>query len=181
MPAIGSVHGFTDLDGDRLPDSIRYSLKGSDGVGFLYTVEFDMSARTHSASIGVHAGDAWGLQIVARDVDGDHDLDLVVTSGSHGQAVDVWLNDGRGGFTSGGVKAFPASIWIPERDLASSGALPVRELPLALSNNNGSAALMPKPASRLADAAAPLRLKAQTDQTDSPGLDGIRSRAPPSA
>ncbi len=112
-----AVWSFTDLDGDLSPDMVRSTMVGPEARGFAYTVEFQMSAGRLSKPIRVHARDVWGLQIVPRDVDGDHDLDLVVTTGAYAHAVGVWLNDGKGGFTSAGILQFPASIWQPGHSL----------------------------------------------------------------
>lgn len=173
-----TVRSFGDLDGDLRPDSIRYSLKGADHRGYSYLVEFDMSARQPSTPIAVHAADSWGLQIVARDVDGDHDLDLVVTSGSHGQAVDVWINDGQGGFRSAGVTGFPASIWIPEQTLAAAGFVPVRDASLALSDG-WSAVLSASPVPHPVKSGADLRCPSAGVRGDCTVLDNAGPRAPP--
>jgi hypothetical protein len=52
-----------------------------------------------------------GLHISARDVDGDHDLDLVITSTFGREPVGVWINDGHGRFTLGNADAYAKSIW----------------------------------------------------------------------
>jgi len=174
-----SVHAFTDLDGDLHPDAIRYSLRGLDGTGYLYTVQFEMSAKRRSPSIGVHSGDAWGLQIMARDVDGDHDLDLVVTTAAHGGAVDVWLNDGQGGFTSGGFHSFPLSIWQPEAALTSPSCVPVRD-PLLIPAGDGSTALIPAAAAYPINSTSALRTPLIAARADFRQFNAASPRAPPS-
>lgn len=174
------IRSFTDLDGDLHPDSIRYSLRGAEGRGYLYTVEFEMSAKRRSPAIGVHADDAWGLQFVARDVDGDHDLDLVVTSGSHGRAVDVWLNDGHGGFTSGGVMSFPLSIWLPEANLIAPAPLPIRDAAW-IRAGDGSTALIPATAAHPLKPGNALPLPAAAIRADSLQIRNAGPRAPPAA
>src|SRR5258708_19048343 len=91
-----SVWSFSDLDGDLRPDSIGSKASAPDRLGYVYTVEFSMSAGKTSFPIQIHSQDAGGLHIAQRDVDGDHDLDLVVTGGSR-QPLGVWVNDGNGG------------------------------------------------------------------------------------
>ena len=51
------------------------------------------------------------VQLIARDVDGDQDLDLVVVSAVEHRPVGVWVNDGHGHFSAGRPADFPASIW----------------------------------------------------------------------
>lgn len=174
------IRSFTDLDGDLRPDSIRYSLRGTEGRGYLYTVEFEMSAKRRSPAIGVHGDDAWGLQFVARDVDGDHDIDLVVTSGARGRAVDVWLNDGHGGFTSGGVASFPLSIWLPEANLIAPAPLPIRDAVL-IRAGDGSTALIPTAAAHPLKSGNALPLPAAAIRADSLQIRNACPRAPPAA
>jgi len=50
------------------------------------------------------------LHLSPRDVDADHDIDLVITTLS-GERVGVWLNDGRGQFTEGVSAQYPEWIW----------------------------------------------------------------------
>jgi hypothetical protein len=163
-----------------VPDSLRYTITGPDHHGYSYLVEFNMSARRRSKPIAVHADDAWGLQIVARDVDGDHDLDLIVTSGAHRRAVDVWLNDGQGGFTSAGVTTFPASIWIPEKALSAVAAVPFRDATAVLSDA-WSAVLLPKRTADFACGSLAFRCSLGTPWADSQHLSNIGARAPPAA
>src|SRR5580704_3792918 len=103
----GAVRSFADLDGDLLRDSVRSSSSGLDRAGYIYTVQFEMSAGAFSPPIRVHGPDAWGLNITALDVDGDRDLDLVVTGGVFGRPLGVWINDGSGHFAPAEVSQFP--------------------------------------------------------------------------
>ena len=169
---------FTDLDGDFNPDLVRSTILGSEGRGYTYSVEFKMSTGRVSTPIRVQARDSWGLQIVPRDVDGDHDLDLVVTNGAFGHAVAVWLNDGAGGFTSAGISQFPASIWLPDCGLNESR----RTAP-----NDSSADLSPNPSALFnpgklfdpADSTGSSGRSRDAHTSDSPSLDNARPRAPP--
>src|SRR5437773_579501 len=49
-----------------------------------------------------------GFHLSPRDVDGDHDLDIVVTAGILRQPVAIWINDGQGGFSEGDLLSHPA-------------------------------------------------------------------------
>ena len=50
------------------------------------------------------------VAIGVSDVDHDNDLDIVVSAFLSHEVVGVWLNDGRGRFTSAQVRQFPAAI-----------------------------------------------------------------------
>ncbi len=77
---------------------------------YRYRVDVHLSAET-STAFEVDSGAGGGLHISARDVDGDTDLDLVITSAFGREPVGVWLNDGRGRFTEGGTAAYSRSFW----------------------------------------------------------------------
>jgi VCBS repeat protein len=175
-PQAPAVWSFTDLDGDLTPDRVRSTAVGADRQGFAYSVEFEMSAGRASAPIAVHAGNPWGLRIMPRDVDGDHDLDLVVTSGEFGEAVDVWINDGQGGFTSGGVYQFPASIWFPGQSLAATGRVPVQAMAFVVP---GFMALLRPDAPYRECTAQAWRRRSDAAVPVSSPLSNARPRAPP--
>jgi hypothetical protein len=69
-------------------------------------------------------------------VDGDHDLDIIVTSGFARQPVAVWINDGRGGFDEGDLAAYPAWIW--RDDLSISARIRRPAAPWFLDQNRRS-------------------------------------------
>jgi hypothetical protein len=102
-----------DFDGDSRPDMAITKMEVQGG-GYVYWLELDLSTS--------HAGDStprapafpfiassmFGLHLTPRDVDGDQDLDIVVTIGFARQPVAVWINDGQGGFEEGDLAAYPA-------------------------------------------------------------------------
>jgi hypothetical protein len=110
---------IADLDGDGRNDlaTVRSNIRGP--KTFRYQVELALSSRKGVSSFSVSAEEG-GLRIVPRDVDGDGDLDLVITSARSLTPVGVWINDGHGGFTQGDSTAYPQSIWT-ERPGISSG------------------------------------------------------------
>ena len=175
-PPAPAVWSFTDLDGDLTPDRVRSTAVGADRQGYAYSVEFEMSAGRISTPIAVHAGNPWGLRIMPRDVDGDHDLDLVVTSGEFGEAVDVWINDGQGGFTSGGIYQFPASIWYPGQSLAAAGRTPPQAMAVVVS---GFMAWLRPDAPHREYAAQAWRRRIDAAVPVSSPLNNARPRAPP--
>jgi hypothetical protein len=77
---------------------------------FRYKIELTLSSRVGPSSFTVSAEEG-GLRIIPRDVDGDGDLDLVITSARSFTPVGVWINDGHGGFTQGDATAYSRSFW----------------------------------------------------------------------
>jgi len=99
-----------DFDGDKQPDLAFANAKGRGG----YTLELELSTR---ASAGRNSFPAlptspFGIHLTARDVDGDHDLDIVITAGFADKPVAIWINDGKGQFEEGDIAAYPAWIWL---------------------------------------------------------------------
>jgi hypothetical protein len=101
---------IADLDGDGRPDFAIVRAEGWDSKGLRYRIELQLTTGVSPSSFSVSA-EKGGLRIVPRDVDGDGDLDLVVTSAWSFTPVGVWINDGHGGFTQGDLTAYSRSIW----------------------------------------------------------------------
>jgi hypothetical protein len=101
-----------DFDGDSQPD-LAITKMEAQGAGYVYWLEFDLSTRREADPARRHPGlpalasSVFGLHLTARDVDGDHDLDIVVTVGITRKPVAVWINDGKGGFEEGDLDAYP--------------------------------------------------------------------------
>jgi hypothetical protein len=106
-----------DFDGDSKPD-VAVSRMEIRGGGYVYWLEFDLSTRRASGSPPAETGvpdsasSIFGLHLTPRDVDGDHDLDIVVTAGIMRRPVAVWINDGKGRFEEGDLAAYPALAWL---------------------------------------------------------------------
>jgi hypothetical protein len=114
----GLTFAIADFDGDRRPDfaSIQpgQNRRGSSD----YSIQLDLS-ELGRRSIHVVAP-LGGLLIEARDVDGDHTVDLVVSTAWRKQPVAIFLNDGHGGFSRAEVTAFPGVSSACQRNLASA-------------------------------------------------------------
>ncbi|HLI86309.1 MAG TPA: VCBS repeat-containing protein [Bryobacteraceae bacterium] len=102
--------GVGDFDGDHRTDLVYARPQGSLNGTYRYQVEVRLTAES-GFSFAVASGTAGGLRISTRDVDGDQDLDLVITSAFGGLRVGVWINDGHGNFTQGVAESYPVSIW----------------------------------------------------------------------
>ena len=107
----GGAAGFSprfaigDFDGDRKPDVATVQVVRDAALDSVYSIRLQLSAGEESA-IGI-AGPRGGLELVARDVNGDDAIDLVVTSAGGSHFVAVLLNDGHGKFTLAKAGAFP--------------------------------------------------------------------------
>ncbi|HYR45188.1 MAG TPA: VCBS repeat-containing protein [Terriglobia bacterium] len=104
------VAAVADLDGDHIPDIASGISTGQTSEGYSYRVDLDFSGNPQAKTLSVFSNDSTGLNIEAVDVDGDHDLDLIIT-GRLSQPIGVWLNDGRGRFTPGDLANYVLSAW----------------------------------------------------------------------
>jgi len=99
-----------DLDGDGHPDLAIVKAEGWGPSGFRYRIDLDLTSRAGLSSFSVSA-QRGGLRIIPCDVNGDWDLDLVITTAWSFTPVGVWINDGHGGFIRGDSTAYPRSMW----------------------------------------------------------------------
>jgi hypothetical protein len=123
-----------DFDGDKQPDLAFANAKGRGSYG----LELDLSTRRDGAAAGRNSFPAlptspFGIHLTARDVDGDHDLDIVITAGFADKPVAIWINDGKGQFEEGDIAAFPAWIWL-QGSSVSTQSLPSSAQPLINQN-----------------------------------------------
>src|ERR1043165_4115436 len=89
-----------DFNGDGARD-LAVTTDGPDKISIL----FNNGTGGFAAPVNILAPNGSGIgAIVAADLDGDHDLDLAVAYQNLGQ-VQVFLNNGSGGFTPAGVFA----------------------------------------------------------------------------
>jgi hypothetical protein len=99
---------IADFDGDRRPDSASVQTAGSASGSSTYWIQFQFSASgRESVQLVAPAG---GLGIEARDVNGDHTVDLIFTTAWLRQPVAILLNDGHGRFSRVEPAAFPAAF-----------------------------------------------------------------------
>ena len=100
-----------DLDGDHIPDLASGIRTGHTPEGYSYQVDLDFSTNSEARPFNVFSEDSAGLNIEAVDVDGDHDLDLLVSSRFSPQPIGIWFNDGRGRFTRGDSTKYVLAAW----------------------------------------------------------------------
>lgn len=104
----GSQFAIADFDGDHRPD-LAYVETGQSGPGTrTYCVELHLTSKGRSCiRLSAPSG---GLFVEARDVNGDHAVDLVVTTAWFRQPVAVLLNNGDGTFTAATPATFPGAF-----------------------------------------------------------------------
>ena len=120
VAAVGPGVPFTiaDFDGDLRPDIASVQTGRSDFSGTDYWIQLQLTtAGRQSIHVVASIG---GLQIAARDVNGDHAVDLVLTTALFRQPVAILLNDGHGSFTQSAPAAFPDAFTESETNWASS-------------------------------------------------------------
>jgi hypothetical protein len=99
-----------DFDGDRHGDLALVVPDRGSLMSTRYTVDIKFSTRIDSTSFTLQSRPG-GLDVAARDIDGDRDLDLVITTRLSGEHVGVWVNDGSGNLLRGNVADYPSWIW----------------------------------------------------------------------
>jgi hypothetical protein len=113
----GSQFAIADFDGDGHPDLASVQAQGNSAAN-AYWIEVQLS------SVGREflrlAAPTGGLQIEARDVNGDHTVDLVIFTALFRQPVAIFLNDGHGNFSREAPSAFPEAFGQTNEKFASS-------------------------------------------------------------
>jgi hypothetical protein len=108
VPRIWNSTAFTfrDFDGDARLDLAAVHPGPYNGDATRYSVQVHLSATgAHSTEV---IGPAGGLQIRAIDVNnGNHFIDLVLTTAWSRQPVAILINDGNGNFSQVPPSAFP--------------------------------------------------------------------------
>lgn len=113
----GQPFAIADFDGDLRPDIASVQTGRSDFSHTDYWIQLQLTT-TGRQSIQVVAG-IGGLQIAARDVNGDHAIDLILTTALLRQPVAILLNDGHGNFTRSAPAAFPGAFTESETNWVS--------------------------------------------------------------
>jgi hypothetical protein len=106
--APGVPFAIADLDGDLLPDLISIQTGANGSAGTSYWIQLQLSAAgKQSIRLVAPMG---GLSIEARDVNGDHAIDLVLATAWSRKPVAIFLNDGHGNFSRVEPADFPEAF-----------------------------------------------------------------------
>jgi hypothetical protein len=104
----GLSFAIADFDGDLRPDLASVQTGRSNFFQTDYWIQLRLTTVGRQ-SVQV-VGPNGGLQISARDVNGDHAVDIVLTTAWFRQPVAVFLNDGHGNFSRVEPDAFPGAF-----------------------------------------------------------------------
>jgi len=96
---------IADFDGDLHPDTVTVQAETNNSRTSNYSIQFWLSANGQSSIQLVAA--AGGLQIEARDVNGNHAIDLVLRTACCWLPLAMFLNDGHGRFSRAEPADFP--------------------------------------------------------------------------
>jgi hypothetical protein len=102
---LGAQFVIADLDGDRKPDIALVEMANPRSAKTNYSIRLQFGVGTES-TIGVNAP-LGGLRVAARDVNGDDNVDLILTSNLDARFIEVLLNDGHGNFSVAAPDAYP--------------------------------------------------------------------------
>jgi hypothetical protein len=113
----GPQFAIADFDGDLRPDLASIQAGPNSSGNTNYWIQLQLSAfGPQSIRFVAPAG---GLRIEARDVNGDHAVDLILSTAWFNQPVAVLLNNGHGGFSRAEPAAFPGAFSESKTKLAS--------------------------------------------------------------
>jgi hypothetical protein len=146
----GVPFAIGDLDGDLRPDLANIQTGQSDVSQTDYWIQLQLTAAQRQTILVV--APTGGLQIVARDVNGDHALDLVLTTAWLKEPVAILLNDGHGVFSRVDPRAYPGAFHEPETNwrVPAEPVLSVVGIPLQPRAGQLSTGLrLPYPRSRI--------------------------------
>ena len=97
-----------DFDGDLRPDLADIGIGRSSVSLTDYWIRFRLSAAERQTILVV--APAGGLEIAARDVNGDHAIDLILTTVWLRRPVAILLNDGHGRFSQVDPAGYPEAF-----------------------------------------------------------------------
>ncbi len=111
---------IADLDGDHRNDFAIGLRTGDSHSGYVYQINVVLSGQKQASSITVSAPHTAGLMVAPIDLDGDRDLDLVITSQPFRVPIGIWINDGSGMFERGDIHQYSDTIWSETSSLQAS-------------------------------------------------------------
>lgn len=172
----GLTFAIADFDGDRRPDFASIQAT-QDRYSSDYSIQISLSQfGPQSLHLLAPVG---GLVIEARDVDGNHTVDLLLSTAWRKQPVAIFLNNGRGGFSRAEIAAFPEAFSKCETNLVIASN-PARDA-LGLSPQPGAGIGLEENESGFDRSPARLILSSSAGFAPDSFLTSHSGRAPPSA
>ena len=119
-----------DLNGDQKIDVVTTRPGRRDSQGYSHEVDVRLGGSPEKGSF-TFRGPSARVRLSIRDLDGDHDWDIVILEASSPEALGVWLNDGLGNFHEGDVAKFRTALsgrnspalWLPKQDNDPAAAI----------------------------------------------------------
>jgi hypothetical protein len=97
-----------DFDGDSQIDVVTSRAERLPGHEYSHEVSFKLSG---SPSTSFTFRDHYpSVELNSRDIDGDHDRDIIIRETGTSEPLAVWLNDGSGHFLQGDLEHFRAVL-----------------------------------------------------------------------
>jgi hypothetical protein len=164
-----------DFDGDQRPDFVTADIGQRGASHTVYKIAIELSSGVRS-TLDI-AGPDGGLQLTSRDVNGDDQLDVVVTTAWTQRPVAVLLNDGQGNFKQLSPEQFPGAFPDSNSSIVSTNS-EIRDSVAALLSRYDAGVY--KPIASL-DSPYLARLQIPDSRSDSPVSRSSRflGRAPP--
>jgi hypothetical protein len=101
----------SDMNGDKVADLASAGPGRREGAEYAREINVNL-AGAESAQFTVRSPGA-AIQLSLRDIDGDHDRDLVIVEPWSRRAIGVWLNDGLGHFEEGNLAKYAPALGQP--------------------------------------------------------------------
>jgi hypothetical protein len=165
-----------DFDGDSQIDVVTSRAERLQGHEYSHEVSLKLSG---SPSTSFTFRDRYpNVQLNSRDIDGDHDRDIIIRETGTSEPLAVWLNDGSGHFLQGDLEHFRAALEEP----TSSPNMELPQLdndsPFDVGDQRTEPGVMPSSILRPEQEARTPRLEIDSTGAEAHESDR-RSRAPP--
>jgi hypothetical protein len=108
----------SDINGDTVADLASAGPGRREGAEYAREISVNLGGAGKSQFTVRSSGAA--IQLSLRDIDGDHDRDVVIVEPWSRQAIGIWLNDGRGHFEEGNLAKYAPALGQPPPNSAGS-------------------------------------------------------------
>ena len=108
----------SDMNGDKVADLASAGPGRRDGAEYAREISVNLAGSEKSQFTVRSPGAA--IQLSLRDIDGDHDRDLIIVEPWSRRAIGIWLNDGLGHFEEGNLAKYGPALGQPPPQTAGS-------------------------------------------------------------
>ncbi len=106
------------MNGDKVADLAFAGPGRREGAEYAREINVNLAGAGKSQFTVRSPGAA--IQLSLRDIDGDHDRDLIIVEPWSRRAIGIWLNDGRGHFEEGNLAKYAPALGQPPPESAGS-------------------------------------------------------------